>query len=450
MISPARLLVISFATTILIGAVLLFLPISRVGPTPRQPVDALFTSTSAVCVTGLIVLDTGRDHSLFGQAVILGLIQIGGLGIMTFSNLILLAAGKKLGLSQRMVLEATHGEVLAVSPAQLIRRILLYTFTLEALGTLLLWVRFRSEYPLPRAVWLAVFHSISAFCNAGFSLFSDSFMGYRDDFLVNITVMGLIVAGGLGFVVFADVFSFLGDWRVKGKLRRLTLHSRVVLCTTVGLILGGALLLGVLEISNLLGGGPWHQPILSSLFLSITARTAGFNTMDTAQLTNATLLCVIVLMVIGASPGSTGGGIKTTTFAALWAMVFSRARNRPQTEMLDRTIPSEVIAKALATTAGFLLAILLGVILLQITEYAGQPHTAVRGLFLGHLFEVVSALGTVGLSTGVTPTLSAAGKGVIIACMFVGRLGPLVVAASLIGRRPRAAYTLPEERLMIG
>ncbi len=450
MMSPSRLLVISFAAAILFGAVLLFLPMSRADSADGRPIDALFTSTSAVCVTGLIVLDTGKDYSPFGQVVILFLIQIGGLGIMTFSNLILLAAGKKLALSQRMVIEATYGEFLSVRPAQLVRKIVLYTFTLEALGAVLLLYRFQSEYPLPRALGLAVFHSISAFCNAGFSLFSDSFMGYQDDLWINGIIMALIITGGLGFVVFADVFSFLGALRVKGNVRRLTLHSRVVLRTTLGLILVGALLLGILEATNLLEGGPWQRPILSSLFLSITARTAGFNTMDTAHLTNATLLCVIVLMVIGASPGSTGGGIKTTTFAALWAMMISRGRNRPGAEMLGRTIPSEVVAKALATTAGFLLAILLGVILLQLSEYAGEPHAAIRGLFLEHLFEVVSALGTVGLSTGLTPTLSIGGKGVLILCMFVGRLGPLVVAGSFIGRRERAAYTLPEERLMVG
>lgn len=448
--SPRRSLVLAFASAILLGALLLSTIPGMMAEKAIHPIDALFTATSAICVTGLIVLDTGRDFSFAGQLLILVLIQAGGLGIMTFSNLILLAWGKKLGIGDRVLSEQSFGGVPYAKTSKLILRIVLYTFTVELAGALLLLTRFRLDHSLPRAIWLSVFHSISAFCNAGFGLFSDSLMGYRTDPTVNLTVMGLIVSGGLGFVVTSELFSHFLKRSSRSKRRRLSLHARVVLTTTLGLIAGGALLLLLLESTRSTLGAGAMQRLLSSLFLSVTARTAGFNTVDTAQLSGATLLMLLALMAIGASPGSTGGGIRTTTFATICALVKSHLSQQSRVQLYNRQIPGEIVAKVLATTAAFFVAIFTGVLLLQITESWGLPPGVTRPLFLEYLFETVSALGTVGLSTGVTPHLSFAGKIVIIGCMFMGRLGPLVVAGSLIGRTRDQLYRLPEEPLIIG
>ncbi len=448
--SPSRSLVLSFASAILLGAFLLSTVPGMMTEKTIHPIDALFTATSAICVTGLVVLDTGQDFSFAGQLLILLLIQAGGLGIMTFSNLILLAWGRKLSLGDRIFMEQSYGGVPYARTSKLIRRIVFYTLTVELIGAALLFTRFRLAHSLPRAIWLSVFHSVSAFCNAGFGLFSDSLMGFRNDLVVNLTVMALIILGGLGFVVTSEIFYGYLKRKSGGKRKRLTLHSHVVLSTTFWLIVIGAVLVFLLESPGSTLGKSWPQKILSSLFLSVTARTAGFNTVDTAHLTSATLLMLVALMAIGASPGSTGGGVKTTTFATVCALVKSQLEQRTRVQMFNRQVPGEVVAKVLATCAVFFLAAFVSIILLQITESWGHPHRLMRPLFLDQLFEVVSALGTVGLSTGLTTKLSLGGKAVLIGCMFLGRLGPLVVAGSVIGRQKDQPYRLPEEPLMIG
>ena len=448
----SRKLVASFALFAFLGAICLALPASWNGSGHCSWIDSLFTATSAVCVTGLTVVDTGKDFSPFGQVVVLLLIQGGGLGIITFSNFLLLAMGRKLGLGARAIVSETHGDVADASPGRLVFWAILFTLAAEALGAAALFFAFRGLGDAAHVAWLATFHSVSAFCNAGFSLFGPSLAEYRNNVWVNMTIMCLIVAGGLGFVVFHDIFSVYGPskYRRGTRRRRLSLHSRIVLRTTLGLIVVGAAAIWIFELGNTFAGAPWYEDVLPSLFLSVTTRTAGFNTVDTSQLTNVTLLIVIVLMFIGASPGSTGGGIKTTTFAVLWASFQSQLNNRPDTEFLNRRVSSDTVAKAMTTTVGFALVAFAGVALLQITEYAGQSPGATRGWALEYLFETVSALGTVGLSTGVTSKLTTLGKLVLIACMFVGRLGPLVVAVSFLGRRERLPYSLPEERVMIG
>jgi trk system potassium uptake protein TrkH len=451
-LSPPRVLVMSFAVVILLGTVLLLMPGVMVH-TGREltVIDALFTSTSAVCVTGLTVRDTGTEFSFFGQAVVLVLIQMGGLGILTLSNLLLLARSGRVGLSGRMLIEESHGLLPFVSPARLLQDIVLYTFAVETLGTAILASHFllAHHYNFSRAVWLGLFHAVSAFCNAGFGLFSNSLIGYSGDWVINITIMTLIVLGGIGFLVFADVRYWIRRSRHVPR-SRLSLHSRVVLRTSLLLTAGGAALIFLLELTGKAMPESAGIDVLQSLFLAVTARTAGFNTVETEQLTNATLLIVMLLMVVGGSPGSTAGGIKTTTLATLWALLSSRVRNRPRVELLNRRLPTEVIAKALMTAAGFLLAIIVAVILLQITELFGQPHALHRGEFLEYLFETISALGTVGLSTGITGGLSGPGRLVITFCMFVGRLGPVLVAVSLVGRQHRKEYSYPEEELIVG
>ena len=445
-----RVLVLSFASVIALGALTLTASFSAArGVAPHTFIDSLFMSTSAVCVTGLTVLDSGRQYSPFGQAALLGLIQVGGLGILTFSNLLILARFGRIGLRERQILGETHGGLPHISAASLLLKVMSYTFVIESLGAALLTARFARDYPFAKALWLGVFHSVAAFCNAGFSLFTDNLMRYYGDWIVNLTIMSLIVLGGLGFIVFAD----LGFWtRERSRIPRprLSLHSKTVIATTAILIVTGAAAVFLLEWRGSALKGSLVDRVTESFFISITARTAGFNTTDTAQLTNATLLAVILLMFIGASPGSTGGGIKTTTCAILFAMLISRGRNRPKVELMKRSIPMETVAKALATFFGFAAVMLAGVVLLQITELTGQPAAQHRGKFIEHLFEVVSGMGTVGLSTGVSPTLTSAGKLVIIGCMFLGRLGPVLVATSLIGERRRLEYSYPEERLIVG
>jgi trk system potassium uptake protein TrkH len=414
-------------------------------------VDSLFTATSAVCVTGLIVRDTATEFTFFGQALILALIQLGGLGILTFTNLVILARRGRVGLSGRILLQQSHGLLPNIPPHRLLRDLLFFTFAFESLGAALLALRFWISYDFGffRSCWLGVFHSVSAFCNAGFGLFTNSLVDFRSDVFINGIVMILIVTGGIGFVVFVEARNYLEGLSRRRRVR-LSLHTRVVLGTTLLLILAGWGSILLLELTGQGMSGSFWNNCLESLFLSVTSRTAGFNTVDMNQLSNATLLIVILLMFVGGSPGSAAGGVKTTTLATLVGVLFSRARNRPHIELLDRTLPQEVVAKAFMNAAGFLLTCFIAVVALQITELYGQPHALRRGQFLEFLFEVVSALGTVGLSTGITGALSTAGKTVIIVCMFFGRLGPVLVASSLIGRQRRIEYSYPTEEVIVG
>jgi len=455
--SPKRLLLLTFLLLILSGVVLLSLPGVTEDDAGLDWVDILFTSTSAVCVTGLIVTDTGTTFTFFGQAIILLLIQAGGLGILTLSNWLFLTLFQQPGaLRVRMVLEETHGAVRDIEPTHLLRNIIRFTFVSEFIGACLLFIRFRGEQDLPNAVWSAVFHSVSAFCNAGFSLYSDSLVRYRDDWLVNLTVLGLIVTGGIGFIVCTDLASVLPriprrHWKNPAVAwRRLSLHTRIVLTTTGILLVGGAAVVLMLEGHNQLSGMPWCQRLLPALFLSGTSRTAGFNTLETGELTNVTLMLLMLFMMIGASPGSTGGGMKTTTFAIIVAMGYSRMRNRRRVEMLGRSIPEDLAAKAITTMVAFLGLTVAGTTLLEYLQFGSASHSVAPGRLMDFGFEVVSALGTVGLSVGVTPVLEPAGKLVLVVLMFAGRLGPLVLASTLIGRQKTLPYSLPEERVMVG
>ncbi|MBF0628333.1 MAG: potassium transporter [Magnetococcales bacterium] len=453
-LSLSRLLVVSFILTILVGAFLLWLPVSRLdGVAPVSWVDALFTSTSAVCVTGLTVRDTGTTFSLFGQVVIIVLIQVGGLGFLTFSTYFLSRFYDRkqgLGAQHRHLLEISHGSVDTIHPAQLLRAIFLFTFAAELVGALLLFVRFSETHPAAQAGWEAVFHAISAFCNAGFGLFEDNLMGYRADPLVSGTIMTLIVMGGLGFLVYAELWQwFLG--KVQKRRHRLSLHSRLVLRTSLLLIVVGGVAISALEWDGeAMGDQPWVV-MLESFFLSVSARTAGFNSVDTGLLTAPTLFLVALLMVIGGSPGSTAGGMKTTTAAVCFFMLRSKAFNRPRVECLERSLPEETVNKAMLVVTGYVLAIIIGVFLLQLTEIGRQPFSKLSNdLFLGYLFETISALGTVGLSANITPTLSSGGKLVIVALMFVGRIGPLLAATAVIGGASKIQYAFAEENVNIG
>lgn len=448
-LTTPRLLAGSFLATILAGTALLKLPFAMHSQVPQLTlVDALFTSTSAVCVTGLAVRDTGTEFTWFGQAIILLLIQAGGLGILTLGNAIFLLRGGSLGLRERSVMHETVGIHRDLSPKKLLWRIFLFTFACEGIGAAILSVHFANQFPVGYAIWLGVFHSVSAFCNAGFGLFTDSLIQYRTDPVVNFTIMALIILGGLGFFVAADLMTSLRNPRLR-RFRRVSFHSRVVIRTTIILILSGWLVFFVLgmlhpERSRMSGLA------LETLFLSVTARTAGFNSINMVDLSNAGLIFLMLLMIIGGSPGSTAGGIKTTTAATLYALIRSRARNRPKVELLDRSIPHVVQAKAFASAAMYIGLVIGAVMLLEITENLGRPHASSATNFMPHLFEVVSALATVGLSTGITAKVTVEGKLVLILCMFIGRLGTLLVASSLVGVQRRLDYSYPEERLLVG
>ncbi len=450
----AQTAVLSFAALIVCGTALLSLPGCSADGARMPLLDALFTSTSAVCVTGLIVLDTGRELSLGGQAAVLGLIQCGGLGFLTLSTLVLLAVRGRVDLRSRVFVEQTHGRSRGLGPMQVLRRVVGLTIGLEALGALLLFAAFAgSDHyggATGAAAWSALFHAVSAFCNAGFSLHSDSLTRFADQPFVLGVLMVLITAGGLGFLVLAELGRMVkGD----GEPRRwwkLSLHTRLVVLTSLVLLAGGTLLFTTFETSAALAGTSPGGHLLAPLFMAVTCRTAGFNTLDVGSLTGASLILALLLMAVGASPGSTGGGIKTTTVACLFAAGWSRLRGRSHAEILGRRIPGDLVAKAIATVAAFVVIVFASGLILQVTEVGLLPHDAGSDHYLDHLFEIISALATVGLSTGVTPTLSPAGRVLIIALMFLGRLGPLVVGASLIGERRPLPMDYPEERILLG
>ncbi|RMG74914.1 MAG: hypothetical protein D6710_00900, partial [Nitrospirae bacterium] len=339
-LSPAQLLVSGFVGVIGLGTGLLMLPYSTTKGISL--IDALFTSTSAVCVTGLIVKNTPQDFTLFGKLVILGLIQIGGLGYMSMSTMLALIAGRKIGLFERMMIKESLNITTLEGIVRFIKRMLFFVFTAELLGTLILWYVFSSRHPLSDSLFLGVFHSISAFNNAGFSLFSDSLMHYREDIILNLTIMLLIIAGGIGFVVVDD----LVEW-FKNRRRHLMQHTQVVLTATLLLILFGALVIYLNEREFLFKNMSLKGTVLSSLFASVTPRTAGFNTIDYARLQPQTLFFTIILMIIGASPGSTGGGIKTTTFTVVIMHIWSTIRGRRDTVIFKKRVPDMLVSRSL-------------------------------------------------------------------------------------------------------
>jgi trk system potassium uptake protein TrkH len=444
--SPTRIPIVGFAALILIGTLLLMTPAATtIGA--LKPVDALFTAVSASCVTGLVVVDTGSAFSTFGQIVILILIQVGGLGIMTMSTLFLLLGGRRLSLTERVVIRDTFTFSGEHNVAFLIRQVVIFALTLEAVGTVLLFPRFMAGRSILEAFFFALFHSVSAFCNAGFSFFSQSFIAYREDWLVNLVVCFLVITGGIGFLVLSELKqNFPFDRRT---WVRLSLHARLVLAVTLLLLLGGTLLVTFLEWNNTLAPLSVPDRLLAGFFQSVTTRTAGFNTLPIGQMANATLFVVMLLMFIGASPGSCGGGIKTTTFASLVVLGFSRMRGWQRPQIFHRTISAGSIGRAMSVVLISFMVIGLATMIILITELGEMSHPASRGKFLELLFEVVSAFGTVGLSTGATAGLSTAGKLILSAVMFVGRLGPLVVAMA-VSRRTAPRYYYAEEAIMSG
>lgn len=444
-LSPNTALIIYYLGAILIGAGLLALPVAANGK-PLSVVDALFTATSAQCVTGLVVVDTATRLSLFGQLVVLALIQIGGLGIMTFSVFLFFYIRRGVSLRGRWLIHETMVHTPVASLNDLVQRIVAYTLAIEGFGALLLALAFVPEMGLPRGCYYAVFHSVSAFCNAGFSLFADSLVGYRVHPLVNLTIIGLIVLGGIGFLVMLEVITLA---RSRSR-QRLSLHTKLVLVTTAVLILGGALLIYLLEGGTALEGRSASEDFWIALFQSVSARTAGFNSIDLNQFEVPTLFLMMLLMFIGASPGSCGGGIKTTTLAVFFAILASRLRGSAHTTVFRRTIPDEQVTKSLSLAMLALLLVGVASFALLVAQLQGYSFSESRGVFLDYTFEAVSAFATVGLSLGVTPKLTLAGKLIIIVLMFIGRVGLLTVAFAITRRLRQNAPRYGEENIMIG
>jgi trk system potassium uptake protein TrkH len=448
-ITPVNLPLLSFALLIIIGTILLMLPAAANGPR-LAPVDALFTATSATCVTGLVVVDTGSRLSLFGQWVVLVLIQCGGLGIMTFSTVLIMLMTGRFSFIQRSVIQDTFTHRPDTRLPSLVLHVVIFTLVLEAAGAALLFLRFSGMYHPGRALYFAVFHAISAFCNAGFGLYSQSLMDFSGDPLVSLTVALLIICGGIGFLVMLELKRVLFRSRKAGRARRLSVHSKLVLTLTALLLTVGTLGFLLYEWNNSMAGLSLPAKVMAAFFQSVTARTAGFNTLDFGKMANVTLLFTILLMFIGAASGSTGGGIKVNTLGVLFALSRSRLRGEETTSIFRRTLTAETVGRAISVLVVAVIVIYAATMALTVSELGTTIHAESRGLFLELLFEVVSAFATVGLSVGVTSKLSTLGKLILVVVMFVGRLGPLSIAVALSGREPRSTIQYAEENVMIG
>lgn len=430
--TPVQTFVASFASLILLGTLgLRLLPGLYVGERLGW-VDALFTSTSAVCVTGLIVVDTATYFTRAGQAFLLLLIQLGGLGMLAFTTMIILSLGRRLSLRQ----EALAASLLEIAPhidsRRLTRHVLRFTLLLEAAGAVVLFTVFAPRFGLVDGAWHAIFQAISAFCNAGFSTFTDSLAGFQRSPISLAVVMALIVLGGLGFLTIEELYL---QHRARGhgeRPERLSLHSRLVLVLTALLLLGPWALFSMFEWGATFAELPVWAKLLNGLFASVTARTAGFNTIDYAATTDSTNFLTIILMFIGGSPGSTAGGIKTTTVGLIGLLAWSRLRGRQIASIGGRSIREETLQRAVGLTAIAFVLITAAIMVYVTLEFSGTTRAAPGSSFLAYMFEATSAFNTVGLSMGVTDDLSTGARWLTIVLMYVGRVGPLAVAASLV------------------
>ena len=444
-----RRLLLGFAVAICVGGVLLALPVSSVGDS-LPIIDAFFTATSAVCVTGLSVVDLGIRFSRFGQVIVLLLVQMGGIGIMTLSTMLLMMVGQRISLSRQDFVAQRYTSSQRGRLGRLLKQVFLLTLIIEFWGAIFLFSAEIRLLPLGQAAWYAVFHSISAFCNAGFSLRQDSFILYRDNVPVVMTLSLLILMGGIGFNVLTELFSI-----VRHRLRNLTpavmtLHTKVSLSMT-GILLGfGMAGYLILEHHETLYTTTLTNRLLTSFFASVTARTAGFNIVNYSTLTIPTLLLTMVLMLIGGCSGSTAGGIKANTLGVMLALVRARYRGEEEINLFNRTIPRPLVARATALTVFAVLMVIVASFALIVCEIGTVQYSETQGRTLGLLFETVSALGTVGLSTGVTPELSLSGKLILMILMYVGRLGPLTVAVAVSRQRSKRIIRYAEEPVMIG
>jgi len=440
-LSPHRLLLIGFISIIIIGSLLLTLPIASASGNSQPFIDALFTATSAISTTGLTVVDIGRFYSLFGQIVILTLIQIGGLGYMIFIVLVMSGLGIRLSLSGKLILQ----EALTSPPYEEVGRfskmIIFVTFAFEFLGAAVLSLHWMGEFSVKHAIYLGVFHSVSAFCTAGFSLFSNNLCAYRDSIVVNTTIDILCIGGSIGFIVIYDIYyAIFGKIKEGEPPKRLLAHTKLVLIMLPTLLIIGLLLIYVSEWSTPLPS--FKDRLLTSTFRAISASTTtGFNTLDTGMMKTMGLTTMIILMYIGASPGGTGGGVKTTTFGLSILSIISVISMKDELILFNRRISPRTKDKAFVICTTAVLLIMLDVLILSVTEKVS---------FMEIVFETVSAFGTVGLSAGITPSLSATGKIVLSTTMLIGRVGPLAIGYSIRGKCKLVPIKYPEGIMLVG
>lgn len=439
-LTQTQMIVIGYCLIIFIGAGLLMLPVSTRTGVSTPAVDALFTSTSAACVTGLVIADTFQYWSTFGQCVILAIIQIGGLGFMTIGVFFAIILRRKIGLWTRGTLQESVNIMQVGGIVRLAKKIMVGTLFFEGLGALILAFRFSETMSLGKAVYFGVFHAVSAFCNAGFDLMGEhgaysSFTPYYNDWIVNLVIMSLIIIGGIGFFVWNDISVN------KLSFKKYRLHTKIVLISTFILVFGGAALLFFFEQNHTIAGMPFGDKVLCSLFGSVTARTAGFNTVDTAALTDSSKLLTSILMFIGGSPGSTAGGIKTTTFVVLLIYVNANLRKEAHCNIMGRRLDDGSIRKASAVLCINLFSVILAVLIIITVQPVPVTDAA---------FEVISAIGTVGMSTGITRDLVTVSKIVLIFLMYCGRIGSMTFALSLRGHKTEPPIKVPTEQIMIG
>lgn len=447
-LSTTRIIALGFAAAILVGAFILMLPVSAADGTWTNPIDALFTATTSICVTGLVTVTTAAHWSLFGQIVILILAQLGGLGVITAAMCVLILVGKRITLKDRMLIQETYNMDTLSGLVKLVVRIVKGTFLLEGIGAVLYATVFIPEYGFFPGLWKSIFNAVSAFCNAGMDVLGESSLrAYAENPVVNITTILLIILSGLGFIVW---WNLIDSWRGRKKRRRgfaagLTIHTKLVLIMTSALVFGGALLFFLFEYRNpaTIGNMGAGSKVMASVFQSVTTRTAGFETIPQANLTEGSTLLTMILMLIGGSPAGTAGGIKTTTVGILFLIILSTVRGKRETEFMKRRI-SEDAGRTALTVVGLALMVVIGASFLLF---------ATDGLeFKDTVYEVVSAMGTVGLSRGITSGLSTVGKVIIIVVMYIGRIGPVTLALALAMKRrgKDQGISLPEERILIG
>ena len=435
-----QIIVLSFLLVILVGTLLLCLPVSSANGTFTPPLNAMFTATSATCVTGLVVYDTFTHWSLFGQIVIISMIQIGGLGFLVFISMFSVFLKKKIGVYERRLLMQAEGNIRLSGAVVLLKRIVRGTFTFEAIGAIILAFRFCPKMGLAEGIFNAIFHAISAFCNAGFDLMGkykqfSSLSTFAEDPVVMITIMSLVVIGGIGFLVWSDIVA------LKTKVKKYSLHTKIALSTTAILLIGSTLLFLLLEYNGVLKDFSFFDKIINASFLAVSPRTAGFNTVDLSALSSGSEVITDLLMLIGGSPGSTAGGLKTTTFAVLILSTIAAARHDTHPQIFKRRLPDDALSQATAIFTIYVVVSLVAVVIVSTLEKCDVMTAA---------FEVISAIGTVGATKGLTPTLCGASKLIIMGLMFGGRVGGLSLMLSLAEKRENIPLDRPSEKILIG
>ncbi|WP_278574520.1 TrkH family potassium uptake protein [Fusobacterium ulcerans] len=437
-LSPSRKLILGFLLAILLGTFILMMPFSLREGEKLNFLSSLFTIVSAVCVTGLTVVDVSKVFSPAGDLIIIFFIQLGGLGVMTFSSILFLVMGKRMTFYERELLKEERNADSSGEISSFIKKLLLTVFIIESIGAIILTWEFSKEMPLNKAVFYGIFHSISAFCNAGFALFSNNLEAYKANPVINLTIGYLITLGGIGFAVITSVIMV-----VRRGIDRFNLTSKVAIIMSVILTFGGMILFFVLEYSNpaTLGDLNFVQKVLASYFQSVTLRTAGFNTIPLGELRNSTIFMCCILMFIGASPGSTGGGIKTTTFGVILFYVIGIVKKKENVEIFNRRLDWEIMNRALAILVLAITYVIIVIMLMLIAENFSPEEI---------MFEVISAFGTVGLTLGITPDLTTFSKLLLIVTMFIGRLGPMTFALAIGETKKKALSKYPKENILVG